>query len=449
MKRILRVLAAIATTFSIFQAPKVHAAGQIYIPVGEARVKRSVLAIPETKYLSAGFDSGDTKGFTRTVKDVIASDLAFTELFTMQSASAFIEKSSAGLTLDQFHLSDWSTIGAEFLLKTGITLTGESVAYEVRLYNVPLARQAFGKRYVAKLNEPKILAHTVANDVMEALTGHGGLFFAKLAMVCDKNGTKEIWVTDFDGANPKQVTNHRTLAFAPAWSRDNRKIAYSVYMRNARNVKNIDLYELDLGTRRSRLLSNRRGINSGAVYSPDGRHLALTMSFLGNPEIFQLDLANLEVARPTKSFGVDVDPAYSPDGKKLLFVSTRSNQPHVYMMKIGGGETTRLTFAGKYNATPDWSPTGAKLVFAGYLESHFDLFIMNPDGTGLERLTKNEGNNEDPRFSPDGSFIAFSSNRTGQKNIYVISIDGQNTRRITYGLGNCTSPRWDYPERNP
>lgn len=451
------VMLSLAISLTAFSAKPAHS-GQIYISVGEARVKKSVLAFPDTKYISAGVDAGDSRGVARSVRDGVLKNLEFMNLFNMQNPDAFIEKAGAGMTLDTFRISDWSTIGTEFLVKTGITITGENVAYELRLYDVLGAKQILGKRYVAKTNEPKILAGTVANDIVESLTGKPGIFFTKIAMVCDKNtsgrnATKEIWVAGFDGSNPTQVTHDKRLSFAPAWSPDNQKIAYSRYTKNAKNVQNIDLYEYDFGTRSARLLSNRKGINSGAAYSPNGRQVALTMSFLGNPEIFLLDPASREVTRLTKSFGVDVDPAWSPNGQKLAFVSSRSNQPMIYVgdvdkLKTNPSVGTRMTFAGKYNATPSWSPDGKKIVFASQ-EQNFNLFMMNSDGTNLERLTKDEGHNEDPHFSPDGNFIVFSSNRSGQKNVYIISADGTTTRRITHGLGNCMAPKWSFAADKP
>lgn len=446
MKSHLLALLVFAAT-SVAQPPAAFAGH--YLAVGEARIKKSVLAFPESKYLSAGMDSGDPQGLAHTIKELITDDLNFTNLFTMQSPSAFIEKPEAGLTMETFHISDWATIGTEFLIKTGVSLTKGNIAYEVRLYDVLGSKQIMGKRYVAKQSEPRVLAHSVANNIVQALTGKPGIFFTKIAMVCNKTGQKEIWVIDFDGTNPRQITSHRTLAFSPAWSTDNRRIAYSLYTKNRHNIKNIDLYEYDSTQKRSHLLSNRHGINSGAAYSPDGHHIALTMSFLGNPDIFLLDPNTHEVTRVTKSLGTDVDPAWSPDGRRMAFVSTRSNQPMVYLgeieaMKTNPASATRLTFAGKLNATPSWSPTGNKIVFAGFNDTHFDLFLMNTDGTNLERLTKDEGNNEDPFFSPDGNFIVFSSNRTGQRNIYVISTDGQFTKRLTYGLGECEAPKWSW-----
>jgi TolB protein len=284
--------------------------------------------------------------------------------------------------------------------------------------------------------------------VVEALTQQPGIFLTKIAMSCERNHRKEIYMMNFDGTDVKQVTQHHSIAFSPAWSPDGTKLAYSVYTKHRGNIKNIDLYEFNFATSSYRPLSNRKGINSGAAYMPDGSgRIALTMSFLGNPEIFLFNPANETVTRLTKSFGFDVDPIFSPDGKTIAFASSRSGQPMIYRMDADGSNVKRLTYAGHYNATPTWSPINNKIGFAGDIDGHFDIFIMNPDGTNIERLTKNQGNNEDPFFSPDGNFLVFSSNRTGQSNIYVMNVDGTFVKRLTYGLGNCAAPKWSMPPK--
>ncbi len=416
-------------------------ASQVYIAIGEAQVKKSVLAIKDVT-VGAGTGVAD---YARVVQSSWTRDFNFTGLFTVQDKAAFIEPESAGLSLDSFKLTDWSTIGAEFLLKSSLSREADVVSLELRLYDVMGGKQILGKRFTARPREVQLMAHTAANAVMEALTGRKGMFTSKLAFVCNKTGQKEIYVADFDGQNPQAVTRHKTLAFAPAWSPDSQFLAYSVFTKNGRNVKNIDLYEYNLNAGRATLMTNQKGTNSGAAYSPDGSKIALTMSFLGNQEIFLLERSNKKVTKITKSFGFDVDPAWSPDGKKIAFVSSRAGLPMVYTMASDGSAIKRLTFAGKFNATPSWSPDGKKIAFAGWNDGRFDVFIMNADGTGLERLTKDEGSNEDTFYSPDGNFVAFSSTRTQQKNIYAISTDGKTTHRLTFGLGDCEAPKWSNP----
>ncbi len=416
-----------------------HAQDRPYISVGQAKTKKSVIAFPEVRTDAASSDTA------RTLHSVVSTDLAFMDLFRFLDSKAFIEKPGAGIQTGTFQLSDWSSIGAEFVIKTQLARTDQALTLEAYLYDTAGAKQVLAKRYVAAPGDSRTLAHTLANDVVLALTGLPGIFQTKLVVACAKGGKKELYLMDFDGTNAKQLTKHRSIAFSPAWSPDGTRLAYSLFTKRRDNVKNIDLFELDFHTNTIRLLSNRKGINSGSAYSPDGRSIALTMSFLGNPEIFTLDPTTSQVTRLTKSFGFDVDPSWSPDGKKVAFVSSRSGNPMVFSMNADGSNVQRLTYAGRYNASPSWSPRGNKIAFAGWLDGHFDIFIMNPDGSNIERLTQNQGNNEDPAISPDGNFVAFTSNRTGGQNIYVMNLDGTFVKRLTFGLGNCSAPKWSNP----
>ena len=411
-----------------------------YISVGQAKTKKTVIAFPE---ILGAPDAA------KTVHDTVVSDLQFMDLFKFLDRAAFVEARGTGITADRFKMTDWNSIGAEFVAKAAATREGGNVVLEAYLYDVQGAKQVLAKRYIAAAGDSKTLAHTFANDIVSALTGLPGIFQTKIAMSCERSkGRKEIFVMDYDGTNVRQVTNHRSIAMAPAWSPDGLKLAYSLYNKGRNNVKNLDLFEYDFATNSIRMLSNRKTMNSGAAYSPDGRTIALTMNFLGNPEIFTLTPGAKDVTRLTKSMGFDVDPSWSPDGSKIVFVSTRSGPSMVFSMASDGSNVQRLTFAGKYNATPHWSPRNNKIAFSSWVDGVFDIFIMNPDGTNLERLSKGQGFNEDPHFSPDGNFIAFSSNRTGGSNIYVMNIEGCYVKRLTFGLGNCSSPKWSNPPRH-
>lgn len=431
----------LATAFAVFfllGTPHQAVSDGAYVQVGSAKAKRAVIAFPNAKT-----SNQVSLSLFQNLKQVITADLNFMGMFKFLDPSAFVESEATGVKLGTFKLSDWTGIGAEVLIKTELSLDSDhGIQFEIHLYEVLGAKEILAKKYVASKSETRVLGHTVANDIVHALTGGPGIFLTKIAMTCDLTGKKEIYTMNYDGSDAKQVTHHRSLAFAPAWSPDGTRIAYSLFTRHRNNTKNIDLYEFNFVNHSVRLLSSKQGINSGAAYSPDGKKLALTMSFQGNPEIFILDLATGAVKKITKSFGFDVDPNWSPDGKEISFVSSRTGMPMVFSMKSDGSDVDRLTFAGRYNATPTWSPRGNKIGFAGWIDRSFDIFIMNPDGTKIERLTKAQGNNEDPYFSPDGNFLVFSSNRSGQKNIYSMNLDGGAVRRLTYGLGNCVSPKW-------
>jgi TolB protein len=409
-----------------------------YIAIGKAKTKKTQIALPDfsaEKSVSAG---------TAKALETLRKDLGFLDVFEVISPSRY-KDSTPNAKTGTFPLESWKEIGSDYVLKAQATSGERGLIVEAYLTEVASGSTSLAKRYVTSLGEVVSLGHTIANDVVKAITGEAGIFETKIAMVCDRTGKKEIYVMDFDGANVRQITHHRSVVLSPAWSPDGTKIAYSLISKNKKNIKNTNLYEFDFKTSSIKILSDRQGINSGVHYHPDGKQLVLTMSFLGNPEIFTLDPGSKSATRLTNSPGVDVDPNWSPDGKFISFVSSRAGASMVYKMNSDGSNVQRLTFAGTYNATPAWSPKNNKIGFAGWLDGRFDIFTMNTDGTTIERLTKSQGNNEDPAFSGDGNFLVFSSNRAGSKNIYVMGVDGNGVKRLTYGLGNCVSPRWSAP----
>lgn len=431
----------ILSLFVTFSCFSVQAAPLINIQVGEARTKAAKIAFPNIKVRSG---TNDRSGQLRAVHGVIVEDLAFSGLFTFISPKAFIEKESAGISKGSFKFSDWTTIGAQFLMKADGSVRNGQISIQIFLYAAFSGKLLLGKKYSANTRTIRKLGHTVANDIMKTLTGRPGPFTSKIVFVSDKSGKKEIYTMDYDGHNIRKVSPARTssLTLSPNWSPDGRYITYTSLARNSKGLRNHNFYRYDTKTGQEILLSNKNGMNSGGSYSPNGREIALTMSFNGNPEIYYLNPISKKATRGTKSVGLDVDPDWSPDGRYLTFVSDRSGRPMIYRMRRDGSEVKRLTIAGRYNATPSWSPTDNKITFAGWIDGRFDIFIMNPDGTNIERLTKNMGNNEDPHFASDGYFIVYSSNRKGKKNLYLTNIDNTIHRRITNDFGNCYNAKF-------
>lgn len=429
----------------------------LFIKISEAGVKKSLMALPSFQFNGTGASkAGVAAG--KTLFDVFRNDMDVSGFFDFIKSDALPkDAATAGLKpapgeVGGFNYEYYKQIGTEFLVRVGYHVSGDELTVDAYVYYVPQAKQVLGKTYKAKTADARTVAHTFANDVIKAVTGQPGSFLSKIVVSrTTKPGEKEIFVMDWDGANPRQVTRHGTISQSPTWSWDGRDIAYSSFAYHAnQKTRNIDLFTYDLESGKRFAISYRTGVNSGASYMPDDRHLLLTLTNGGKADIYRMtvDGRSTEKVTNARANELNVEPVPSPDGSKIAFSSDRSGNAMIYVMNADGSGVKRLTIAGKYNSSPAWSPDGKKIAFAGYDASHFDIFLMNSDGTNMSRLTsaaKKNGkmsNNEEPTFSPDGRNIIFTSDRTGKYQLYITSLDGENERRLTFDDHEYFKPRW-------
>lgn len=435
-----------------------QSSSEIYIKLGEARTKKSLLAFPNLQNLGSSKTSKDI-GAGNEIFNVIRNDLDVSTYFQFIDKSAYLEDpSKKGLKPapgepNGFNFASWKQIGAEFLITGGYSSSGADVSAELYLWDVKKGSLIFGSKYKASISTARKLAHTFANDVLKALTGKEGMYLSRIVVASNREGSssREIYVMDWDGANPIKISNHQSIALSPAWSPDGKKVAYTAYVQRSRSkMRNADMFLFDLGSGKRELISFREGLNSGASFSPDLKHIFLTISQGSNPDIYKINYSGDIVAKVTNgpSGAMNVEPSVSPDGTKVAFSSDRAGRTMIYTMNSDGSNIKRITFAGQFNASPAWSPDGKKLAFAGQVGSNFDIFVVDVEGSNMVRLTSanrpngRAANNEDPSWSPDGRFVMYTSDRTGKSQIYFSTPDGSEERRVTLDNFNYYKAKW-------
>lgn len=430
---ILTILVTILAATIIGTANHSHA--KIYIDINSPSSRRLPIAIPDFKMLE---DSEPRGQIAAVLYDVLAQDLTYSGFFDILDKKSYIEDpKQIRFTEREINFKDWSVIGADLLIKGGVSLKENEVTAEMRLFDVVLQKTLIIRRYTGKKVDARRMMHKFANEVIELLTGERGIFDTRMFFVSEASGNKEIYVSDYDGHNVKQITHNKSINISPQWSPDGKSILYTSYKEGQPY-----LYIFELYTGKETRISNYAGINIGARWSPTGREIALTLSKDGNPELYILDIESKEVKRLTNNSGIDVSPAWAPDGKKIAFVSDIAGNPNIYVIDSDGANLKRLTFEGKYNASPAWSPKGDKISFARLNNGTFDIWVMNTDGSQQTQLTSDSGNNENPSWSANGRYIAFSSTRGGGSQIYIMRSDGINQKKITKEGINQRNPSW-------
>ena len=84
--------------------------------------------------------------------------------------------------------------------------------------------------------DTELMSWRAANDVVRELTGKKGVFTTKFAVTRTAGKEqREIFVMDWDGNNINQISNHKSIAFSPAWSPRGDKVAYSAFEYHPKN----------------------------------------------------------------------------------------------------------------------------------------------------------------------------------------------------------------------
>lgn len=410
-----------------------------HTPLSEARFyidinAPALSAIPIAVCDFKDIDRTGNSRLTRSLPQILNDDLVFTGLFKSLAPESFLD--NPGLTREQINFKNWRLIGAELLVTGGFSVNGNTLELRMYLFDTFGASMILGKKYRGNMEDHRIMIHRFANDIIHHLTGEKGIFLTQIAFICDVTGHKELYIADFDGYNPHQITNNKSITLSPSWSPNGNEIAYTSYRDG-----NPDIYVKDLYTGISRKLASYPGLNIAPAWTPSGEFVAATLSKDGNPDIYLLYRNGEIFKKLTNHRGIDVSPTFSPDGKHMAFVSDRSGGRQIYIMDIDVGETRRLTFKGRQNESPTWSPKGDRIAFVGMDGGKFQIYTIKPDGSDLRQLT-HLGNNEAPSWSPDGRLLVFNSNRDGKSSIYVMNANGTNQRKILSMKGNQMSPRW-------
>ncbi|HEY3305430.1 MAG TPA: Tol-Pal system beta propeller repeat protein TolB [Candidatus Binatia bacterium] len=399
--------------------------------------RRYPIAISPLKNLGA---SDNNRRISESVADAIGNDLNLSGWFRVLDRSAFIDDpQQSGITLETINFKNWSTLGAESLVKGGFSVQGDDLTVELRLFDVYQSKQLVGKKYTGKVRDSRRIAHKFADEIINQFTGTPGPFNSRIAYVSKAGGSlKEVYVSHLDGSEKSQITNNRSINLSPAWSPDGRTVLYTSYKDGVRG-----LFLYDLTTGRETRISDRSGSSIGGKWSPDGQTIAVSFERGGNTDLYLLDRSGKILRRLTEDRGIDVSPSWSPDGNRLAFVSNRSGSPQIYIMDLGSGSVRRLTFSGSYNTSPDWSPKGDKIAYTSRVAGRFQVFTISVQGGEPQQLTSGSGDNEDPSWAPDGRFLAFASNRGGGRyRLYIMRDTGENQATLTASGSDDTNPSW-------
>lgn len=179
----------------------------------------------------------------------------------------------------------------------------------------------------------------------------------------------------------------------------------------------MELYVRNRQTGSLRRLTNRRGYDAEASYSPDGQWIV----FASTRQAYDRDLS------PAEQKQLDTDPSYFGE---------------IYIMRADpdGSGVRRLTDVPGYDGGPFFSPDGTRIIWRRFDESGLiaDIWTMNLDGTDQRQITDFDAMSWAPYIHPSAEYVVFASNKLGFENfeLFMVDIDGRKEPvRVTYSEG--------------
>lgn len=401
------------------------------------------LAVPDLLALSPDRETQDA---ARTISEVLFADLDFEREFSLIPRDTYKSIPVAG-SIDAVPFDRWRELGADGVVIGTVQKTPAGIRVEMRLYNVRARQSAYGREYTGSAANPRVYAHTMADELHDSQRQLRGVARTKLTFISDRNreavvatvekrDVKEVFISDYDGATQRRITINRTMNLYPNWSPDGRSIVYTSYRSGVPDLLISNIYA---GT----MESPTKGVGQNwlPVFSPDGSRIAFTSSRDGNSELYVINRDGSNLVRLTNNPSIDTTPTWSPTGSQIAFTSDRRGQPQIFVVNPDGTGLRQISFES-YADRPTWSPAPYnEIAFAARTGPGFDIKILAIGSGETRQITFGEGSNESPAWAPNGRHMAFMSTRAGRSQIFTVDRDGRNMRQITKD-GNNTTPNW-------
>ena len=403
--------------------------GAATVARAEFKVEISGVGITQIPIGISDFKGADIA--PQRITQIIAADL---------DRSGQFKTSNPGTSTDENTRPDFAAIKPKNIdgLLTGSVSRLADGRFDIRyrLWDTVRNQDLGGQSFIAFTPDLRLVAHRIADQVYEKMTGDKGIFSTRITYITKHANRHMLWVSDADGENAQAALTSPEPIISPSWAPNGNELAYVSF-----EARKPVIYIHDVSTGKRRVLANFRGSNSAPAWSPDGKTLAVTLTKEGGSQIFVIDSKGGDPRRITQSSGIDTEPVFTPDGSAIYFVSDRGGSPQIYRIPSFGGPVQRVTFNGNYNISPTLSPDGRWLAYISRAGNSFKLSLMDLVTDKVTTLTETS-HDEKPSFAPNGKLILYATQVQGKEALMTTTLDGKISAKLSGQSSTIREPHW-------
>lgn len=255
----------------------------------------------------------------------------------------------------------------------------------------------------------------------------------QLAYLAVADGYWEVWLSNADGSDARQLTRSRHDKTRLSWFPDGKALLAS---SNDGRVIKVDLQggEEPIGLEQFPVVD--------AVLSPDGKQLAYSFSTaIDGNDIWVANSDGTGAQKLIKMATLQHEPVWSPDGEQVYFLSGDGGQAHdIWRVSLRTRNAEQLTVGSLYHFDIAVSETG-DIAYSSNRSGNYEIYLQRT-GSNAEALTNDPALDARPTFSPDGKDIVFESTRGGSQNLWRINLRSRSTTQVTHHEDGARAPVW-------